>query len=153
VASDDTPQAQLGVFYIVHAVEALPTPNYDITVNDPACCYTSLWTPPLTSVSQTLLITTYPSLTFVSLLPNPGYAPTLRILTTLSGPPSTTTSTSSLIQCITTSILPRTSAFLNRLKRERHTLEESRHLRDEQDKAFKLAESRKREKRKRSMRN
>lgn len=64
----------------------------------------------------------------------------------MAGPPSTTTSTSSLIQLITTAILPRTSAFLARLKRERLTLEESRHLRAEQDRAFREAEARDREK-------
>ncbi|KAK4683862.1 hypothetical protein P7C73_g6354, partial [Tremellales sp. Uapishka_1] len=104
-------------------------------------------------VSQTLLTTTYPSLTFVSLLPSPNAAnsssnpqPRLQILTTLSGPPSTTMSTSSILQVISTSILPRTTAFLTRTRRERHTLEEARHLRSEQDKAFQEAERKDREK-------
>lgn len=93
------------------------------------------------------MVTTYPSLSFLSVLPTPSSSsPKLTILTTVSGPPSTTTSTSSLIQLVTTSILPRTSAFLARLKRERLTLEESRHLRAEQDKAFREAEQRDREK-------
>ncbi|WWC91137.1 uncharacterized protein L201_006078 [Kwoniella dendrophila CBS 6074] len=98
-------------------------------------------------VAQTLLITTYPSITFLSLLPVPNSStPKLTILSTLSGSPSTTTSSSNIIQTLTTTILPRVTPFLNRLKRERLTIEESRHLRAEQDKAFKEAEKRDREK-------
>ncbi|GFZ47290.1 hypothetical protein JCM24511_05033 [Saitozyma sp. JCM 24511] len=98
-------------------------------------------------VAGTLLATTYPSLYFVSLLPGSnGSSPKLSIINTLSGPPSTTTSTSAILQLITTSILPRTSAFLARLKRERLTLEEARHLREEQDRAFREAERKDREK-------
>ena len=102
-------------------------------------------------VSQTLLATTYPSLTFLSLLPSSPHSNStsstrLSILSSLAGPPSTTTSASSIIQTLTTSVLPRATPFLNRLKRERLTLEEARHLRSEQDKAFKAAEQRDREK-------
>ena len=50
------------------------------------------------------------------------------------------------MQTLTTSILPRTSPFLARLKRERLTLEEARHLREEQDRAFREAERKDREK-------
>lgn len=101
----------------------------------------------LTAVSQTLLTTTYPSITFTSLLPPPvqsqsSSTPKLSIITQISGPPSTTTSASSIIQTLTTSVLPRATPFLNRLKRERLTLEEARHLREEQDRAFKEAERR-----------
>ncbi|WVQ93126.1 hypothetical protein IAU59_000190 [Kwoniella sp. CBS 9459] len=97
--------------------------------------------------SQTLLTTTYPSLTFLSLLPVPNSStPKLTILSTLSGPPSTTTSVTSIIQSLTTTILPRVTPFLARLKRERLSLEEARHLRAEQDRAFKDAERRDREK-------
>ncbi|OCF42961.1 hypothetical protein I317_03182 [Kwoniella heveanensis CBS 569] len=98
-------------------------------------------------VSQTLLTTTYPSLTFLSLLPVPNSStPKLTILSTLSGPPSTSTSVTSIIQSLTTTILPRVTPFLNRLKRERLSLEEARHLRAEQDRAFREAERRDREK-------
>ncbi|WRT69135.1 uncharacterized protein IL334_006119 [Kwoniella shivajii] len=98
-------------------------------------------------VAQTLLLTTYPSLTFISLLPVPNSStPKLTILSNLSGSPSTTTSTSNIIQTLTTSILPRVTPFLNRLKRERLSLEEARHLRAEQDKAFKEAERKDKEK-------
>ncbi|WWD21331.1 hypothetical protein CI109_105815 [Kwoniella shandongensis] len=97
--------------------------------------------------SQTLLTTTYPSLTFLSLLPHPSSStPRLSILSNLAGPPSTTTSTTSILQTLTTSILPRTTPFLTRLKRERLSLEESRHLREEQDRAFQEAERKDREK-------
>lgn len=98
-------------------------------------------------VSQTLLVTTYPSLTFTSLLPvQNSSTPRLTILTTLSGPPSTSTSTASIIQTVTTAILPRTTAFLQRQRRDRLALEEARHLREEQDRAFREAERRDREK-------
>ncbi|WVR09002.1 hypothetical protein IAU60_006062 [Kwoniella sp. DSM 27419] len=97
-------------------------------------------------VSQTLLTTTYPSLTFLSLLPVPNSStPKLAILSNLAGPPSTITSTTSIIQALTTTILPRVTPFLNRLKRERLSLEEARHLRAEQDRAFRDAERRDRE--------
>lgn len=103
------------------------------------------------AVSQTLLHTTYPSITFVSLLPssptsNSTASPKLSVLTSISGRPSTTTSASSIIQTLTTSVLPRATPFLNRLKRERLTLAEARHLREEQDRAFKDAERRDRAK-------
>ena len=42
--------------------------------------------------------------------------------------------------------MPRTTPYLTRLRRERHTLEEARHLREEQDKAFRDAERKDREK-------
>ncbi|BEI85923.1 hypothetical protein CcaverHIS002_0602100 [Cutaneotrichosporon cavernicola] len=95
--------------------------------------------------AETLQITTYPALTFVSLLPTSsaggaGGTPRLTILTTLQGPPSTTTSTSAILQTLTTAVLPRTSTFLARLRRERLALEETRHLRDEQDRALREAE-------------
>lgn len=97
-------------------------------------------------VAQTLLTTTYPSITFASLLPpasssvSGSSSPRLTILTTIAGPPSTVTNTASLIQVISTQILPRTNAFLQRLRRERLRLEEARHLREEQDRAFREAE-------------
>ncbi|KAL1409028.1 UBX domain-containing protein 10 [Vanrija albida] len=97
-------------------------------------------------VSQTLLTTTYPALTFASLLPAQNSStPRLTILTTLQGEPSTSTSTSTIIQTITTSVLPRTNAFLARLRRDRFALEEARHLREEQDRALREAERKDRE--------
>lgn len=92
-------------------------------------------------VAQTLQVTTYPALTFVSLLPvQHSSTPRLSVLTTLQGPPSTATSTSTVLQTLTTSILPRTATFLARLRRERLALEETRHLREEQDRALREAE-------------
>ncbi|RXK38477.1 hypothetical protein M231_04242 [Tremella mesenterica] len=98
-------------------------------------------------VAQTLQATTYPTLTFLSLLPGgpSSSAPRLSILSTLAGPPSTTTSASSIIQALTTSILPRVSAFLSRRRREHLALEEARHLREEQDRNFREAEKRDRD--------
>lgn len=103
------------------------------------------------AVAQTLLHTTYPSITFVSLLPgspntNSTSGAKLSVLTSISGRPSTTTSASSIIQTLTTSVLPRATPYLSRLKRERLSLEEARHLREEQDRAFKAAERKDREK-------
>jgi FAS-associated factor 2 len=101
-------------------------------------------------VSETLQVTTYPALTFVSLLPTSsatgsGGTPRLTILTTLQGAPATTTSTSAILQTLTTAVLPRTTAFLARLRRERLALEETRHLREEQDRALREAERKDRE--------
>ncbi|KAI9636848.1 uncharacterized protein MKK02DRAFT_45556 [Dioszegia hungarica] len=94
-------------------------------------------------VAGTLLATTYPSIYFMSLLPgHAGAAPKISIIATLSGSPATSTSSASIIQSLTTSVLPRTNAFLARMKRERSTLEEARHLREEQDRAFASAAQR-----------
>lgn len=101
----------------------------------------------LTTVAGTLLATTYPSIYFFSLLPgHAGAAPKLSIIATLAGSPATSTNSGIIIQTLTNTVLPRTSAFLARLRRERHTLEEARHLREEQDRAFRDAEARDREK-------
>lgn len=68
------------------------------------------------------------------------------ILTTVQGPPSTTTSAPALIQLITNTIVPRTRPFLNRLRRERQALEEARRVRDEQDRILAESERRDRDK-------
>lgn len=68
------------------------------------------------------------------------------ILTTVQGPPSTTTSTPALIQLITNTIVPRTRPFLNRLRRERQAVEESRRVREEQDRILAETERRDRDK-------
>lgn len=91
------------------------------------------------AVSQTLQTTTYPALSFFSLMPigsSSGSSSSnskFTILTTVQGSPSTTTSAPALIQLITNTIIPRTRPFLNRLRRERQALEESRRVREEQD--------------------
>ncbi|KAJ9108609.1 hypothetical protein QFC19_002326 [Naganishia cerealis] len=108
-------------------------------------------------VSQTLQATTYPAISFFSLMPvtpssSSGSSSStssnskFTILTTVQGSPSTTTSTPSLIQLITTTIVPRTRPFLNRLRRERHALEEARRVREEQDRALAETERRDRDK-------
>lgn len=100
------------------------------------------------TVSQTLQATTYPAISFFSLMPvnsSSGSSSNSKftILTTVQGPPSTTTSAPALIQLITNTIVPRTRPFLNRLRRERLALEEARRVRDEQDR--RLAESERRD--------
>ncbi|TYJ56146.1 hypothetical protein B9479_003132 [Cryptococcus floricola] len=95
-------------------------------------------------VSQTLLTTSYPSIIFLSLTPSPS-SPKLQILSTLAGPPSSTTSPTSILHTLTTSILPRSKPYLNRLKAEKFSLAEARHLRAAQDKALREAEGRDRE--------
>ncbi|KGB75769.1 hypothetical protein I307_05936 [Cryptococcus deuterogattii 99/473] len=103
--------------------------------------------------SQTLLATTYPSLTFLSLLPSTSSSPTttsssspkLTLLNTLSGPPSTITSPTSIITTLQTAVLPRVRPFLNRLKSERLAVEEARYVRAEQDRAFRASEAKDRE--------
>nr|ODN78242.1 hypothetical protein L203_06164 [Cryptococcus depauperatus CBS 7841] len=97
-------------------------------------------------VSQTLLTTCYPSLTFLSTLPSSSSTPKLSILTTIAGSPSTSTSPMSVLHTLQTSILPRTRPFHTRLRNERLALEETRHLRAEQDRALREAERRDREK-------
>ncbi|OXG84240.1 hypothetical protein C345_04108 [Cryptococcus neoformans A2-102-5] len=102
--------------------------------------------------SQTLLATTYPSLTFLSLLPSTSLSsttssssPKLTLLNTLSGPPSTITSPTSIITTLQTAVLPRARPFLNRLKSERLAVEEARYVRAEQDRAFRASEAKDRE--------
>ncbi|KAJ9115830.1 hypothetical protein QFC22_004971 [Naganishia vaughanmartiniae] len=102
-------------------------------------------------VSQTLQATTYPAISFFSLMPvnaSSGSSSNSKftILTTVQGPPSTTTSAPALIQLITNTIVPRTRPFLNRLRRERHALEEARRVRDEQDRILAESERRDRDK-------
>lgn len=103
------------------------------------------------TASQTLLATTYPSLTFLSLLPSTSSLPTtssspkLTLLNTLSGPPSTITSPTSIITTLQTAVLPRARPFLNRLKSERLAVEEARYVRAEQDRAFRASEAKDRE--------
>lgn len=104
------------------------------------------------AVSQTLQTTTYPALSFFSLMPigsSSGSSSSnskFTILTTVQGSPSTTTSAPALIQLITNTIIPRTRPFLNRLRRERQALEESRRVREEQDRILAETERRDRDK-------
>jgi len=92
-------------------------------------------------VAQTLQITTYPSLTFFSLLP-PSTGSTasssvsnarLTILTTIAGSPSTVTSLASILHLLDSTLIPRSQPFLARVKRERRALEEVRKVREDQD--------------------
>ncbi|CED83988.1 Predicted regulator of the ubiquitin pathway (contains UAS and UBX domains) [Phaffia rhodozyma] len=96
-------------------------------------------------VTRLLPPTTYPSLTFISLLPPartrasaPSSPPLkLTVLSRLEGP---STTASDLINTIEQSILPRVSATLNRIHREIRLREEELSLREMQDRAFKEAE-------------
>ncbi len=117
-------------------------------------CYSPI---PLTvsTVAKTLQLTTFPSIVFFSLLPPPNNpirpssssssSPRLQILTALSGPSTTSTSPTTILQLLSTSILPRTKPFLQRIKREKWQLKESRLLRLEQDKALRESERRDKE--------
>jgi FAS-associated factor 2 len=88
-----------------------------------------------------LQITTYPSLTFFSLLPPATGSTTsasvsnarLTILTTIAGSPATTTSLPSILHLLDSTLIPRSQPFLARVKRERRALEESRRMREDQD--------------------
>ena len=97
-------------------------------------------------VAGTLIASTFPSLYFFSLLAgHAGAAPKLNIVSYLAGSPSTSTSASNVLQTLNNTVSPRTSAFLSRVRRERAQLEEARHLREEQDRAFAQAEAKDRE--------
>jgi len=93
--------------------------------------------------------TTYPFVAFVSLHPVPthlgsgssrsGSGPRLTVLSRHEGPPATTTSATTLQAHITTSLLPRVTPLLSRLRSERWNRAQERSLRDEQDRAFEEA--------------
>ncbi|KAL7413742.1 hypothetical protein BDY24DRAFT_370064 [Mrakia frigida] len=101
-------------------------------------------------VSRLLPPTTYPSLSFISLLPSSSPSssrtttPTtstlkLTILSRLEGP---TTTALSLTTALEQSVLPRVASILARVQREKRLREEERRLREDQDRAFRESEGR-----------
>jgi FAS-associated factor 2 len=92
--------------------------------------------------------TTYPFIAFISLhtrstrgsSSSRGIAPQLTVLSRHEGSPASATSAETLTQHITSTIIPRTSPFLTRLRTERRNREQERLLREEQDRAFREAE-------------
>lgn len=102
---------------------------------------------PTSTASQKLGVTTYPFVAFISLHPVPqhlggpsthrsGSGPKLTVLSRHEGSPTTKTSASTLTTHITTSLLPRVTPLLSRLRTERWERAQERRLREEQDRAF-----------------
>jgi FAS-associated factor 2 len=100
--------------------------------------------------------TTYPFVAFISLHPVPthlggpssshsGSGPRLTVLSRHEGPPTSNTSAQTLHAHITTSLLPRVTPLLTRLRTERWNRAQERVLREEQDRAFQEAAARDRE--------
>lgn len=97
-------------------------------------------------VTRLLPPTTYPSLTFISLLPSSrggssssSSAMKLSVLSRHEGP---TVTASELTTHLEQSIVPRTTAILNRIQRETRQREDERRLRLQQDRAFENAQTR-----------
>ncbi|KDQ16648.1 hypothetical protein BOTBODRAFT_129521 [Botryobasidium botryosum FD-172 SS1] len=99
--------------------------------------------------------TTYPFVAFLSLHParssssssgNSTRPPQLTILSRNEGSPSSATSATTLHTQITSSLLPRVTPLLTRLRTEKRVRQQERELREEQDRAFREAERRDREK-------
>ncbi|KAI8445243.1 hypothetical protein BY996DRAFT_4598462 [Phakopsora pachyrhizi] len=103
------------------------------------------------SLAGTILdASTYPFVAFVSLKAkrpasttssisastNRSTTNVMTVCTRLEGSPHDTTSSASIINVINTIVLPRTSSFLGRLKKEKSRREADRRLREEQDKAY-----------------
>ncbi|KAG8849328.1 hypothetical protein FRB96_000864 [Tulasnella sp. 330] len=93
-----------------------------------------------------LSATTYPFVAFVSLHPRAGArgtgsgSPQMSVISRHSGSPSTGTSAAALHAYITTTLVPRVTPLLNRLRAEIRMRQQERELRAEQDRAFAEAE-------------
>lgn len=97
-------------------------------------------------VTRLLPPTTFPSLTFISLLPSSrgsgsssSSALKLSVLSRHEGP---TVTAAELTTHLEQSIVPRTTAILNRIQRETRQRDEERRLRQEQDRAFEDSQTR-----------
>jgi FAS-associated factor 2 len=97
-------------------------------------------------VTRLLPPTTFPSLTFISLLPSSRGSGSsssgsmkLSVLSRHEGP---TVTAAELTTHLEQSIVPRTTAILNRIQRETRQREEERRLRQEQDRAFEDSQTR-----------
>lgn len=98
-------------------------------------------------VTRLLPPTTFPSLTFISLLPSSrgsGSSPSsgamkLSVLSRHEGP---TVTAAELTTHLEQSIVPRTTAILNRIQGETRQRDEERRLRQEQDRAFEASQMR-----------
>lgn len=104
--------------------------------------------------SHKLGATTYPFVAFIALHPVPQQpggssatrsGPRLTVLSRHEGTPSSKTSASTLTTHITTSLLPRVTPLLTRLRTERWEREQERRIREEQDRAFAEAAARDKE--------
>lgn len=98
------------------------------------------------SVARLLPPTTFPSLTFISLLPlspsrSSSSSTTLK-LSVLSRHEGPTVTAADLCTHLEQSIVPRTQAILERVQRETRQREEERRLRQEQDRAFQHSQDR-----------
>lgn len=108
----------------------------------------SLYVSDLSSLVAALKLsaTTYPFVAFVSLHPRSGprsassSTPQLSVISRHSGSPQTQTSAAVLHAYITTTLVPRVTPLLNRLRAEARTRQQERDLRAEQDRAFAEAE-------------
>ena len=110
----------------------------------------------MNTASLKLGATTYPFVAFVSLHPVPthlggpstshsGSGPRLTVLSRHEGSPTSNTSAQTLHTHITTSLLPRVTPLLTRLRTERWNRAQERALREEQDRAFQEAAAKDRE--------
>ncbi|KAK4701641.1 FAS-associated factor 2, partial [Phenoliferia sp. Uapishka_3] len=95
-------------------------------------------------VSKTLHPYAYPFITFISLQPTsrPGSSsssPQMASLTRHEGPPSSSTSSQTLLTSLTTIVLPRSTPFLTRLRTIEASRKAERRIREEQDRAFAIA--------------
>ncbi|GAA93846.1 uncharacterized protein L969DRAFT_84703 [Mixia osmundae IAM 14324] len=102
--------------------------------------------------AMTLHATTYPCIAFVALQPvrEPNVSSrtstsAMSVISRLSGPPGTLTSANAITTHITNTLIPRTDAYLTRLRGEKRQREEERKLRAEQDRAYEEAGRRDRE--------
>ncbi|KAG9012526.1 hypothetical protein FRB94_005843 [Tulasnella sp. JGI-2019a] len=93
-----------------------------------------------------LSATAYPFVAFVSLHPRAAprgsgsASPQLSVISRHSGSPTTSTSAAALHAYITTTLVPRVTPLLNRLRAEIRMRQQERELRAEQDRAFAEAE-------------
>lgn len=93
------------------------------------------------TVSRTLHPYAYPFVAFISLQPSPrpNSSPVMAALTRHEGPPTSATSSQTLLAALTTLVLPRSTPFLTRLRAQDAARKAERRIRDEQDRAFAAA--------------
>lgn len=98
-------------------------------------------------VSMLLESSTYPFVAFIALQPRRSRSrgrivPHPTVLSRMEGSPHNATSASSICTHITDVLIPRTSAYLDELRRERQHLHMDRELRNEQNRAYEQASRR-----------
>lgn len=130
------------VFRCVYECVTLPSNLYLLELTRIALCHVA---------SKILEATTYPFFAFITLSPPrtaPGtivsasIQPKMTVFSRLEGSPSTVTAPLAIVNHINGTVIPRTSSFMDRLRREKGARDAERTMRAEQDRAYEEAANR-----------